>query len=75
MARIHHPHTFLLAYLPDVQTAARSHKLLEYLGEMAGVQWHKSHPVQDALVHTLHDLVTDLPVRLVPPPGQHIRLC
>ena len=71
-AGVDRPHQLALARVAPLEAARGAEQALEDLRVVAGVQDDEPHAAQHRLVHAVDDLVGDLVVRRVAPPGQHV---
>src|SRR5699024_4614788 len=71
---VHRPHQLAVGLVAPPQSAGGAHQAGEGLGPVTRVEHHQPHAGQHVLLHPLGDLVGDLAVGHVPPPGEDVGL-
>src|SRR5215472_223016 len=73
VGRGHRPYQLSLAGVAPAQRARGAHQLPEHPGVVARVQYHQAHAAPHPVAHPSNNVVRDVVVGGVPPPGQHVR--
>src|SRR5579875_2925885 len=72
MTRSNNPQTLMIIGLTPFQIARSPHQLTEDFGEVTGVKYNQSHPVQHTCMDAFDDLIMHLLMCYMSPPDQHI---
>src|SRR5215813_5637576 len=73
VGRGHRPYQLSLAGVAPAQRARGAHQLPEHPGVVARVQYHQAHAAPHPVAHASNNVVRDVVVSGVSPPGQHVR--
>ncbi len=74
MSWVDGPHQLPVVFRTPAQGAGRSHELHKELRPVSGMEHDEPHPLQHVAMDALDNLVADLGVGRVSPPGQHVGL-